>query len=151
SEFINEVKKYLTQNIEDSVLIKIRNIITDRIFTLSELSTIEKDGEIQYFSTKPNVDISKAVWKDSDNKKTQKNLETIIELLDKVSENNFTKDNIKNAIWNFAEKEGRGAVLWPMRYSLSGKDKSPDPFELSEVLGKKETIERLHSVAVKLS
>ncbi|NQV88276.1 MAG: glutamate--tRNA ligase, partial [Parcubacteria group bacterium] len=60
-----------------------------------------------------------------------------------ISENDFTKENIKNAIWDYATKEGRGSVLWPMRYALSGKEKSPDPFVLAEILGKKETEERL--------
>jgi hypothetical protein len=30
-----------------------------------------------------------------------------------------------------------------MRYALSGKDKSPDPFIIAEILGKEETIKRL--------
>jgi hypothetical protein len=32
-----------------------------------------------------------------------------------------------------------------MRYALSGLDKSPDPFLLAEVLGKKEVLDRLTS------
>jgi glutamyl/glutaminyl-tRNA synthetase len=42
-----------------------------------------------------------------------------------------------------AEEIGKGNVLWPMRYALSGKDKSPDPFILADILGKEETIKRL--------
>jgi hypothetical protein len=40
-------------------------------------------------------------------------------------------------------------VLWPLRYSLSGREKSPDPFTIASVLGKEETIKRLE-FAVKL-
>mgnify|MGYP003476064464 CR=1 FL=1 len=43
-----------------------------------------------------------------------------------------------------AEKIGKGNILWPMRYALSGKEKSPDPFIISEILGKEETLKRLN-------
>jgi hypothetical protein len=33
--------------------------------------------------------------------------------------------------------------LWPLRVSLSGKDKSPDPFTLIYILGKDESIRRI--------
>jgi len=63
---------------------------------------------------------------------------------------NSSSDEIKKIIWDFAEKEGRGSVLWPIRYALSGRSKSPDPFQLAEVLGKKETISRLHNAINKI-
>ena len=40
-------------------------------------------------------------------------------------------------------KGGRGAVLWPLRYALSGQERSPDPFTLISILGAKETISRI--------
>lgn len=56
---------------------------------------------------------------------------------------NWSKEKIKEILWPFAEHEGRGVVLWPMRVALSGKDKSPDPFVLASILGFTETISRL--------
>ena len=41
-------------------------------------------------------------------------------------------------------KGGRGAVLWPLRYSLSGAERSPDPFTLISILGKEVAISRLY-------
>ena len=46
-------------------------------------------------------------------------------------------------MWDYATEEGRGDVLWPLRYALSGRDKSPDPFTLCEILGKEETLARI--------
>jgi glutamyl/glutaminyl-tRNA synthetase len=40
-------------------------------------------------------------------------------------------------------KGGRGAVLWPLRYALSGQDRSPDPFTLVSILGVDESISRI--------
>ena len=40
-------------------------------------------------------------------------------------------------------KGGRGAVLWPLRYALSGAERSPDPFTLISILGPEESISRI--------
>jgi|TARA_R110000824_G_scaffold401771_1_gene615420 glutamyl-tRNA synthetase len=40
-------------------------------------------------------------------------------------------------------KGGRGAVLWPLRYALSGQERSPDPFTLMALLGVEESIHRI--------
>ena len=39
--------------------------------------------------------------------------------------------------------ENRGELLHPIRYALSGLDKSPDPFIIADILGKNETLSRL--------
>jgi glutamyl/glutaminyl-tRNA synthetase len=77
--------------------------------------------------------------------KTQKKLDKVIELLQKISEADFTDENVKIAIWEYATAEGRGNVLWPMRYALTGREKSPDPFVAASILGKDETILRLRA------
>jgi len=42
-------------------------------------------------------------------------------------------------------KGGRGAVLWPLRYALSGQERSPDPFTLLALLGVEESMRRVKS------
>jgi hypothetical protein len=42
--------------------------------------------------------------------------------------------------------ENRGELLHPIRYGLSGLEKSPDPFIIAEILGKVETLSRLKKV-----
>jgi hypothetical protein len=39
--------------------------------------------------------------------------------------------------------ESRGELLHPIRYALSGRDKSPDPFVIASIIGKNETLSRL--------
>lgn len=90
-------------------------------------------------------------WKDEkDLENTKGYLKSIINLLEKVSEKDFTKESVKSAVWPLAEEKGKGNVLWPMRVALSGKEKSPDPFISSEVLGKEETTRRLKSAYEKI-
>ncbi len=47
-------------------------------------------------------------------------------------------------------KGGRGAVLHPLRYALSGRDQSPDPFTLVSILGKTESMSRISSALARL-
>jgi len=41
-------------------------------------------------------------------------------------------------------------VLWPLRVALSGKDKSPGPFEIMDIIGKDETLCRIEVAINKL-
>ena len=43
----------------------------------------------------------------------------------------------------YAEMKGRGNVLWPLRMTLSGQEKSVDPFTICYVLGKEEALRRI--------
>lgn len=107
-------------------------------------------GELSYYFSAPAYDKEKLFWKDErDAAKLTERLTQIETLLSVINENDFTRETIKGAIWDYAEKEGRGQVLWPFRVALSGKDKSPDPLQLSEIFGKTETITRLqHAISL---
>jgi glutamyl/glutaminyl-tRNA synthetase len=78
--------------------------------------------------------------------KTPEFLAKVIELVEQVPADNFTVENIKNAVWDYATEQGRGKVLWPMRVALTGLEKSPDPFTVAAILGKEETLARLRAV-----
>ena len=47
--------------------------------------------------------------------------------------------------------EGRGAVLWPLRYSLTGLEKSPDPFEVAHLIGKEASLRRIDAALAMLA
>lgn len=52
-------------------------------------------------------------------------------------------DKINSEIMSLAERVGKGNVLWPLRYALSGKEKSPDPFTLLSILDRVEAKKRI--------
>ncbi|MDP2651002.1 MAG: glutamate--tRNA ligase family protein [bacterium] len=85
-----------------------------------------------YIRNQPELDINLINWKETPKEDTKKHLETVKNLLGDSS-----------AIMKYAEKEGKGNVLWPLRYALSGLLKSPDPFILLEALGKDEALRRI--------
>ena len=110
---------------------KIKKIIGIQKERMNKLSDINKD--IEYFFEQPEYEKEKLLWREEkDLSKTKKHLEMILELM-----------GDEKAIRDYAEKEGRGNVLWPFRVALSGKDKSPDPFAISSALGKEETKNRI--------
>ncbi len=84
------------------------------------------------------------LWKDEkDFDTTLRHIGWVKKAVSEIDELSWNANNIKAKVWDYASKEGRGNVLWPMRVALSGKEKSPDPFVLAGILGKDETMKRL--------
>ncbi|MFA6552060.1 MAG: glutamate--tRNA ligase [Candidatus Paceibacterota bacterium] len=150
-----ELEKAGIKDLDKKILEKIDSVAVERISRFGEIKEMADRGELNYFFKAPEFPKEKLLWSPShkatedqgkDEKdfiKTKKHLEYVLEKISAISEKELNKDSVKNSIWEYAEKEGRGNVLWPMRYSLSGMEKSPDPFTLTELLGKEETISRL--------
>lgn len=77
-------------------------------------------------------------------------LKAAVELLANVPNEGFTASQLRDILWPYAEREGRGAVLWPLRVALSGRERSPDPFTLMALLGKEESLARIDTAAAAL-
>ncbi len=77
-------------------------------------------------------------------------LAAIMKMLEGIEEKGFTAANVKEMVFPYATEVGRSAVLWPLRVALSGKEKSPDPFIMSEYLGKAMTLQRINSALQRL-
>ncbi len=135
----------------NTVMHNITPIIMERVVKGSDIKDMVNNGELTYFFGKPVYEVDQLFFKSTKIKLEEKYvvlstyIEKIIEILESINDGNFTKEKIKEAIWPYAEEVGRGDVLWPMRYALSGLDKSPDPFVLAEIFGKGETISRLNT------
>ncbi len=73
------------------------------------------------------------------------------DIIQAVTSEEFNKKNLEELIMPYAEIAGRGAVLWPLRVSLSGADKSPGPFEIMDIIGKEESLIRVELSIKKLN
>ncbi len=114
---------------------KLLPIITDRIDIFSDLDIIKESKELEFFWISPNIEnVSDLKWKNDEIEATKKHLKALISLIGEG----------KEAIMEYAEKEGKGSVLWPLRFSLSGKEKSPDPFTIIGIIGNDESIARIN-------
>jgi nondiscriminating glutamyl-tRNA synthetase len=134
------------------MLQKLEQLLRDRIEKFSDIHIIFIAGEFDFFFEDPIVDKNLLVWKALKDdaaglQKTKDYLKHTLMLVQDIAEDNWNYEGIKNAISAYAEQEGRGNVLWPMRVALSGKEKSPDPFELANILGKEKTVARITAMA----
>lgn len=143
-KILSEIQKYL--DVSSHVLVRGMPSIIERISKFSDLSD---EAEFGFYKSVPEYDATNLIWKKSDKEKTLVHLEKTKELLSKSDFD--SADTIKASIWDYAESVGRGDVLWPLRYALSGKDKSPDPFTLAYIFGKDETLERIEKAISKLA
>lgn len=138
-----EVKKYL--DLPEDVLVRALPSIVERI---NKWSDLKNDEEFGFYKNLPEYDANSLVWKKSTPEKAKEYLNNILKFLENADFSSSEK--IKESVWSYVEEMGRGDVLWPMRYALSGKDKSPDPFTLAYIFGKEETISRINIAISKL-
>ena len=125
---------------------KISALIKERISVYEDIETLAKDGEFDFFFKDPVLDAARIPNKGNQASDARKHLEFIYSVLEKILADDFTStESIKNAVWGYAEEQGRGAVLWPLRYAISGRDKSPDPFVIASIIGKDSTLQRIKS------
>lgn len=149
--FWKYAEPWLPEGLDTAILKKIEPIIRDRIEKFSDIKALFEAGEFSYFFESPRVDQAILVWKtlreDLEGlQKTKGFLQEVFMLLESLSEDRWNAVSIKEHVWPLTQRIGTGEVLWPMRVSLSGKEKSPDPFELASILGKAETLKRLKEV-----
>ena len=123
------------------ILQKISPLILERISKWGDIDEMLKTGELQYFWQTPKYSTEILTWKNQAPAEAKKHLEQTAKFLESVE--NWDTEGIKSAVWDYAAAEGRGQVLWPLRVALSGRQKSPDPFMLASILGKKGTLERI--------
>jgi glutamyl/glutaminyl-tRNA synthetase len=93
----------------------------------------------------PIYEASLLVWKKSNPTQTKQNLHMLSDKLQTISEKSWQGKKLETEIIALIteNKLGVGDMLWPMRVALSGQQNSPGPFEIAEVLGKKESLMRI--------
>lgn len=124
---------------------KIIPVIVERISKFGDIKNMVEAGELDFFYKEPVYIKDKLIYKDTQITQIVSNLKEVLETFEMTEDEDFTKEKIKAILMEISStKESRGEVLHPVRFALSGLDKSPDPFILSDILGKKETIIRLN-------
>jgi len=143
-------KRMIGTDIPKEMLDRLIPSLIERISVFSDIDEMREKGELFMYTSGSEYEKESLIWKTSTQEETLDNLKKVLEIFE--SKDDFSsKEIIKDYIWNYAEEKGRGNVLWPLRYALSGKDKSPDPFDLTYILGKNISIERIKYAIKKLS
>lgn len=100
------------------------------------LKSIENEP---YMTGEPGLDLEKIAWRKSTKEAAAQHLEEAKKLIEEGGD-----------LMAYAEREGKGDVLWPVRYALTGADASPDPFTMLEILGKEKSLKRLENAIMAL-
>jgi glutamyl-tRNA synthetase len=145
--FVAKVKPFLKGEVEDDILRRICVIEKTRINLLSEITTV-----IDSYQSITNFSKEMLVWKKSDSEDAKLQLKNIFEFISSLDDSVFNNlELIEQAIAGYIKDNGlqNGNVLWPLRVSLSGAERSPSPFELLWVLQKQESMKRIeHAIKI---
>ena len=129
---------------DDAIGNAIIPMIKERISVWQDIRDLVKGGELDFFFAEPRVEVRQIPDKKSSAQEALRHLTTLQKMIGEASSESFREpENIKSAVWEYATKEGRAAVLWPLRYSLTGKTYSPDPFVVASIIGKEATLSRI--------
>jgi glutamyl-tRNA synthetase len=145
-EFAKRMKIFLESKGETvpENLMDMADLMRERYQTLGEAAEALKTGEFDFMGeiSYPADLLLKGAKADAS--EVKKNLDEVAGLIESIAGELFTEEGVKEVIFPYATAVGRAQVLWPMRVALSGREKSPDPFTLANILGKEKTIERLN-------
>lgn len=125
----------------------IKNVLILEQPRLKKLSEIGERTE--YFFTPPTYEKNLLVWKGASDADVRQSLKRSVKLIASLPGNASKTELAKAFFAEIGEGGDKGRVLWPLRVALSGKKASPGPFELLEVIGSKEALQRLET-ALKL-
>lgn len=145
------IPEWLTS--DSKVSARVLPLIREKISTFAEIKPLfEQGGELSFVKELSNYTKEQLLWKKNpDPAASKKHLDEARKVITGLDQNSFTAESIKIALWPYAEANGKGDVLWPLRMSLTGQDKSPDPFISAAILGKEEVLRRIDIASGKLN
>lgn len=125
---------------------------------LAKLSDVGEQNPF-FFAKDISYDAQKLNWKENTAEMTKASLSRAVNILEKLSDADWlSKDVLEKTLMDAAGDpahgnlagKNRGDFLWPLRFALTGADKSPSPFDCAWVLGKEESLKRLATAIEKL-
>jgi len=115
----------------------------------TEKERIKKISDIieatEFFFKEPKYEPKLLLWKKLGKNEVAENLKNLKKFLENFSEKKWDQKDLESEIIGWIKEKGLGVgdILWPMRVALSGQKASPGPFEIAEVLGKNESLNRI--------
>ncbi len=139
------------KSLDQALLTRVVPILKERAQTFAEARAMLAD-ELGFVFAAPTLDAQMLIAKQPAEHpvSTKDALTQVAQLLESASAS-LSSDAAKALIMPLADaseaqgKGGRGGMLWPLRYALSGLERSPDPFTLISILGTKESLSRVRT------
>ncbi len=117
---------------------------------LAKLSDVGEQN-LFFFATDPVYDPKKLNWKENTAEMTKVSLTRARDILSALSDEEWAEKSVLEKVLMDAAGEKRGDFLWPLRFALTGADKSPSPFDCAWVLGRDESLKRVDQAITLLS
>ncbi len=154
NEYLTRAHAFVPEELKteafDAVLNKVLLAQRDRLVYFGQIPEVLTEASYTYTDIDtPSVEllmVPEKLRKDTvvTKQSTKDILEKVLEIIKGIEEQDFTTaESVKPSLWDLAEKEGRGIVLWPLRIALTNKEKSFDPFTTLSILGKDTSIQRI--------
>jgi len=124
-------------------------LLRERISVASDIGELVGSGELDFLFAEPTLTATLIPEKRSNKEEASRHLSWIAEALESYT-GEWRADAVKELVWPYATQAGRGAALWPLRYALSGREKSPDPFTIASLIGKEKTLRRIRAALTML-
>lgn len=117
------------------------NLEKERLVKLSDVGM-----ETNFFFETPTYDSKILQWKETPLLKTKQILVELVELLKNWPLEKWQAKTFEEELKRWVKEHGwgNGDVFWPLRVALTGKMKSPPPFDCLEILGREEGLKRLN-------
>ena len=149
-KFYERALPYLQDTIHRDVdLKKIAEMVKTRIEVFPDIPAL-----VDFFEAVPEYDADMYCHKKMKTTK-ESSLEVLKEILPKLeAQEDYSNDALYQLLVDFVAEKGckNGYVMWPVRTAVSGKQMTPaGATEIMEVLGKEESIARIHAAIEKLS
>ncbi|MCA9375528.1 MAG: glutamate--tRNA ligase [Candidatus Doudnabacteria bacterium] len=111
---------------------------------LEKLSQVGEETDYLFVNAL-NYPAEDLIWKKSTQEDTVLYLNALQDLLSERPEDTWVTDALEKDVisWIAENNWKNGDVLWPLRVALTGKPKSPGPFESLWALGKERSLERI--------
>ena len=132
--------------VSQNKLQKIIEVSKTRMKKLSEISELSDF----FFKDKLSFDKNLLHWKEAGDEATKESLLFSEKILSEIKD--WEIKNLEKKLFEASTKfnlekgypeKNKGYLLWPLRAALSGKDSSPSPFEIADILGREKTLKRI--------
>jgi glutamyl-tRNA synthetase len=151
--YLKEAGLLVEGQVSEHALEKIIEVSRTRMKKLSEIVFLADF----FFNDELKYDKDLLSWKGAGDEATKESLLYSEKILSEIK--NWEIKDLEMELFSASEKfnkeknypeKNKGYLLWPLRVALSGKDSSPSPFEIADILGKEKTLKRIEKALQKL-
>lgn len=151
--YLKDAGLLVAGQVSQEKLQKIIEVSKSRMKKLSEITELSDF----FFTDKLNYDKSLLKWADMKDEDIKGALLLCDKIISEIKDWNIQKieEVLLIGAGEFNKEKGypeknRGFLLWPLRAALSGKQFSPSPFEIADILGKEKTLKHIKEAIAKL-